>query len=85
MQWVRMLSEAAGGSGEHASNTTAGGGHGAGGDGFATDPTGGLLFVFVALILGALVRGFIKFIPIPYTVMLLVLGAIIGIIDHNVE
>ncbi|KAA0155613.1 hypothetical protein FNF29_01530 [Cafeteria roenbergensis] len=84
MQWVRMLSEAAGSPEGHGANTTAGG-HGAGGDGFATDPTGGLLFVFVALILGALVRGFIKFIPIPYTVMLLVLGAIIGIIDHNVD
>lgn len=83
MQWVRALSEAAEGSEGHATNAT--GGHGAGGGGFATDPTGGLLFVFVALILGALVRGFIKFIPIPYTVMLLVLGAIIGIIDHNVE
>jgi hypothetical protein len=82
---TRLLSSAGAGTHDNASATHATGessGHSAG---FNLDPTHGGLFVFVALVIGALVRGINKFVPIPYTVMLLLLGGLIGLINKNSE
>jgi len=80
MDWARGLSEGLAANATGADHGAAGG-HGAGG--FTIDPTGGALFAFVALIIGAATRGIIRFIPLPYTVVLLILGALIGLIDDN--
>jgi hypothetical protein len=61
--------------------------HGEGGAGhpfFQTDPTSGGVFLFFALVLGAAVRAFNRFVPVPYTIVLLILGILLGILDANV-
>lgn len=53
--------------------------------GFDVDLSGGLLFALVALAIGAFIRAVNKFIPVPYTVLLLVSGSILALLQRSVE
>jgi len=51
--------------------------------GFDVDLSGGMLFAFVCLVIGAALRG-AKIVPLPYTVLLLLSGAIIALVEEVV-
>ena len=41
-----------------------------------------LLFIIVSLFIGILTKQFLKKLPIPYTVLLLIIGLVLGVIDR---
>lgn len=47
------------------------------------DPTGGGIFLLLAMLLGIGGRAMSRKLPIPYTVLLLIVGGILGVIHHN--
>jgi len=50
---------------------------------FVVDETGGGWFLMMALLTGICVRLLTKFLPLPYTVVLLLLGLAIGAIEAH--
>ena len=50
---------------------------------FKYDETGGAWFLMITLLIGICVRLMTKFIPIPYTVALLLIGLAIGAIEAH--
>jgi hypothetical protein len=87
MESLRLLSSAATAHGDANSTTNAGESHASDEvhPGFDVDLSGGLLFALIALALGAFIRAVNKFIPIPYTVLLLVSGSILALLQRFVE
>ncbi|KAA0146531.1 hypothetical protein FNF29_08003 [Cafeteria roenbergensis] len=83
---ARLLSEAAAAvNGSGTPHAPAEGGHGETEPGFHADLSGGILFALVALTIGVLIRSVNKYVPLPYTVLLLVAGALLAILDFYVD
>ena len=63
---------------EHAEGEHEGGG----GGGHHGPDTSGLLFIIIAILIGAATRHFLKALPFPFTVLLLVIGMVLGVITR---